>query len=242
MLFKSKQLTPTNFFPEDFVDIHSHLLPGIDDGVKTLDESVNMIRKIRSYGIRKLITTPHILGNVWPNNPEIIRNKLDEVKEGIKKEGIDLELSAAAEYMLDEKFTTHLKQGLLTLKDDYVLVEFSYLNPPFNLYDVLYAIQQEGYQPVLAHPERYSFYHRSFSDYEKLKHHGCLFQLNLLSMTNHYGKDVQKASKKLLKEGLIDFVGSDSHHMGHLGLWKKVMTKKNERLLREVMERNRVFG
>ena len=119
------------------------------------------------------------------------------------------------------------KDDILTLKEKYVLVEMSFFSAPINLYEIIFEIQLKGYKPVLAHPERYIFYHNDFNHFYKLKKAGCLFQLNLLSLTEQYGKSVQKASNKLLKEGLYDFVGTDTHHHHHLELLKKIGTQKN---------------
>ena len=239
MLFGPKTLSPDEFFPKGYVDIHSHLLPGLDDGAKTEQDSLALIRKMASFGIRDIITTPHILGSVWPNEPGTIQAKGERIKEKVEVEGLDVQLRWAAEYMLDERFMQLLQEGqLLTLKGNYLLVEMSYFSPPANLYEMLYELQLKGYDPVLAHPERYGFFHRDFKSYEKLKNHGCRFQLNLLSLTGHYGKGVLKTAKKLSKEGMIDFVGSDLHHLGHIGLMQKVVTLKNKEMLEVIMENN----
>ncbi|KGL60308.1 tyrosine-protein phosphatase [Polaribacter sp. Hel1_33_49] len=240
LFFKKKEIPLDEFFPKGFVDMHSHLLPGIDDGAKDLDTSIALIQKMSSYGIKNFITTPHVLGDMYPNTPEIIKSKLNEVREALQKRNItDITIDAAAEYMLDEQFSAILeKDKLLTLKDNYILVEMSYFNAPINLYEILFEIQLKGYKPVIAHPERYNFYHNDFKHYYKLKTAGCLFQLNLLSLTEHYGKPVQKTTEKLLKENLYDFVGTDAHHEKHLDIVRKVSTKKNKNLLEAIMQKN----
>ena len=190
--FKKKEIPLNEFFPQGFVDIHSHLLPGIDDGAKDLENAIALIEKMSSFGIKNFITTPHILGDLYPNTPEIIKSKLQEVQEAlVKRNFTDITITAAAEYMLDEQFAVILeKEEILTLKDNLVLVEMSYFSPPINLYDILFQLQLKGYKPILAHPERYNTYHNNFKEYYKLKRAGCLFQLNLLSLTEHYGKHV----------------------------------------------------
>lgn len=242
MFFFKKKLIPLkDFFPEGFVDIHSHLLPGIDDGAKDLDDSIALIQKMSSYGIKNFITTPHILGDLYPNTPKIINDKLKIVKNELLKRNItDVSISAAAEYMIDEQFSELIEEGnLLTLKDNLVLVEMSYLSPPYNLYEVLFQLQLKGYKPILAHPERYFTYHNDFKSYTKLKNAGCLFQLNLLSLTEQYGNHVQKTSYKLLKENMYDFVGTDTHHDGHLELLESVSTEKNLIKIRTLLENNK---
>lgn len=240
---KKKEIPLDEVFPNDFVDIHSHLLPGIDDGAKNLDHSIELISKMYSYGIKNFITTPHVLGDLYPNSSETILNKAQEVKAELINRGMnDIQFRAAAEYMMDEKFVERLKNdNILTLKDNFVLVEMSYFNAPYNLYDILFEIQLKGYKPVLAHPERYNFYHQDFQNYYKLKKAGCLFQLNLLSLTEQYGKGVQKTAQKLIKENLYDFVGTDTHHMNHLKLLKKVGDKKVIKSINDLLSNNKKF-
>lgn len=242
--FKQKEIPLTDFFPQGFVDIHSHLLPGIDDGAKDLDESIALIEKMSSYGIKNFVTTPHILGDVYPNTPEIIKAKLKVVqKELVKRNRTDINIKAAAEYMLDEQFLCLIEneQPLLTLKNNLVLVEMSYFSPPINLYDILFQLQLKGYKPVLAHPERYNAYHTKYNEFQKLKRAGCLFQLNLLSLTKHYGLGVQKTAEKLLKDNLYDFVGTDAHHLNHLALLQKTGTKKNLKAIQHLLKNNKKF-
>ncbi|WP_299066031.1 CpsB/CapC family capsule biosynthesis tyrosine phosphatase [uncultured Polaribacter sp.] len=238
--FKKKEIPLTEFFTNDFIDIHSHLLPGIDDGAKNIDNSIELILKMYSYGIKNFITTPHVLGDVYPNSSETIKSKLEEVRTALKNKGFkDIKINAAAEYMMDEQFVNRLKSGdILTLKGNYILVEMSYFNAPMNLYDVLFDIQLKGYKPVLAHPERYNFFHNDLQNYHKLKKAGCLFQLNLLSLTEQYGKNVQKISNELLKQNLYDFVGSDTHHKNHLQLLKKIGSQKNLKKIKHLLDNN----
>ena len=243
MLFFKKKIPLTDFFTDGFVDIHSHLLPGIDDGAKDMDTSIALLLKMASYGIKNFITTPHVLGSVYPNSSEVIKQKLAAVKKELEKREIKgISIQAAAEYMLDEEFSALLDQkDILVLKDNYILVEMSYFSAPINLYELLFKIQLKGYKPILAHPERYNFYHTDFKSYYKLKQAGCLFQLNLLSLTDQYGKGVQKTSEKLLKENLYDFVGTDTHHQNHLELLPKIGTKKTLEKIKHLLNNNKKF-
>ncbi|MGJ8744994.1 tyrosine-protein phosphatase [Polaribacter sp.] len=243
IFFRKKTIPIAKVFPKGFVDIHSHLLPGIDDGAKNLDNSIELILKMRSYGIHNFITTPHVLGTVYPNSSATIKAKLKEVKAELQHRNItDVSIHAAAEYMMDEQFSELLKNDdILTLKDNYILVEMSYFNAPNNLFDILFEIQLKGYKPILAHPERYIFYHNNFEIYYKLKTAGCLFQLNLLSLTEQYGKHVLKTSHKLLKENMYDFIGSDVHHHHHLALLKTIGTKKNIDKINHLLTNNKQF-
>ena len=244
LFFKKKEIPLNELFPQKFVDIHSHLLPGIDDGAKDLESSIALIEKMNSYGIYNFVTTPHILGDVYPNTPEIIKEKLKLVKDELQKRNMtNVSFKAAAEYMMDEQFMKLLEndEELLTIKDNLVLVEMSFFNPPFNLYDILFKIQLKGYKPLLAHPERYVAYHNNHKEFVKLKRAGCLFQLNLLSLTKHYGKGVQKTAEKLLSENQYDFVGTDTHHQNHLELLKEIGTEKTRKSLKVLLEKNTSF-
>ena len=244
MLQLFKKDTPiSEVFPMDYVDIHSHLLPGIDDGAKDMEDTMGLISKMDEYGIHNFITTPHVLGSIWPNSSDTILDSLELVQEELEKRDLShIKIDAAAEYMLDEEFCKLLKaRDLLTLKEDSLLVEMSFLNAPVNLFEMLFDIQLAGYQPILAHPERYAFFHTDFEMYHKLKNAGCRFQLNLLSLTGHYGKSVQKAAEKLLSKNMIDLTGSDTHNQNHLHTLEKIGTKKNMKVLTPLLKNNLEF-
>ncbi|CAM4339110.1 tyrosine-protein phosphatase [Gillisia hiemivivida] len=205
---------------EGIIDIHNHILPGIDDGAQNVEESIGLLEKFRDLGITKFIATPHIMNDYYPNTPETINSALTLLKKEISenKSLKNTEIRFAAEYMMDQNFLELMKtEKLLTLKDNMVLVEMSYFQAPINLNEILFKLQTNGYKPVLAHPERYAFYHtKDLSKYEELKNRGCLFQLNTLSLTPHYGSNMQKIAYKLLENGMIDFIGSDTHRLQHL--------------------------
>ena len=226
---------------EDFVDIHNHLLPGIDDGAATVDEAVAMVQQFSEFGIKQLIATPHIMNDYYPNTPETIGAALESLKKGLTSAGLtDVKISAAAEYMLDQSFLELLeKNTLLCLQGKFVLVEMSYFQPPINLNEILFQLQTRNYKPVLAHPERYSFFHsRSFQKYEELKDRGCFFQINLLSLTGHYGKNIQEIAHELVKRNMIDFIGTDTHQMRHLEKISSIqVTPESLQLLQPILER-----
>jgi len=231
-----------DLIPDNYVDFHSHLLPGIDDGAKFEHHSVELITSLSKLGFEQFITTPHIMKNVWDNTFGSIHSKCIETKEILQNKGIEVPLKCAAEYLMDGNFSEIFKTGpLLTLKDNYVLVEMSYINPPIQLYEILFELQVAGYKPVLAHPERYLFFHQNFSQYEKLKNAGCLFQLNLLSTVGYYGEEVAMTAKKLLKKGLIDYVSSDVHHSNHVAAFSKKIMFKDAVALKEAFAANTFF-
>jgi len=231
-----------DFIPDDYVDIHSHLLPGIDDGASTIEDTVKLINGLESLGFTKFITTPHVMSGVWNNTKPDIEEKLKNTIAELTIPTIKGRFRAAAEYMIDAEFRELFKtEPLLTLRDNYVLVEISYLNAPIQLYDILFELQTCGYKPVLAHPERYNFYHHTLQEYQKLKNAGCLFQLNMLSAVGYYGPNVSKAVDYLLSKNLIDFVGSDVHHTRHLEYIRKKVVLKNHKQLPAIFQNNSFF-
>lgn len=196
--------------------MHSHLIPGVDDGAPDLGVSVNLIRDMQELGFESIVTTPHIMSDLYPNTPEIILDGLEQVREALKQEGIDMPIQAAAEYLLDEGFAPKLAEGkLLTLKDRYVLVEMSFIAATPNLDQLLFSMQTKGYRPIMAHPERYGYFRGDLKRYQRLKDQGCLLQMNLLSLLGYYGKDVKQVALKLIKAGLYDLAGTDLHHERH---------------------------
>ncbi|MFN3640607.1 MAG: tyrosine-protein phosphatase, partial [Flavobacterium sp.] len=167
----------------------------------------------------------------------------EEVKAALNKNEIHFTIKAGAEYMMDHFFYENLKNApLLTLKDNWVLVEMSYLNAPVQLYDIIYELQVMGYQPILAHPERYLYYYKNQNEYEKLKKSGLYFQLNLLSLVGYYGPEAQSTAEKLLLKGMIDFTGSDIHHQFHLNSLEKKISLKETYLLEAAFEKNNIFA
>lgn len=241
-LFNKPKPRLADLIPDGYVDIHSHLLPGIDDGAKNQEDSLKLINNLKDYGFSQFITTPHVLTGVWDNTKQGITSTEESTKLFLNNAGVNNPFKAAAEYIMDDAFVQLFKsEPLLTLKDNYVLVEMSYLNPPIQLYDIIYELQVAGYKPILAHPERYLFYHSKYQEYQKLKRSGCKFQINLLSVTGYYGKGVQIAAQKLLEDNMIDFAGSDTHHSRHVESYKnKVILKKTDPLV-TALKNNALF-
>lgn len=210
------------------VDMHSHLIPGIDDGAKTLEDSVALIRYMHELGYTKLITTPHIMSDYFRNTPENINAGLDEVRQALKMEQIPVEIEAAAEYYIDDGFVRKLEEEpLLTIgKNNHLLVEVSYINPPDNVKEILFRAQVLGYKPILAHPERYPFWYRTFDEYQAFRDMGVLLQINLNSVSGYYGPEAKRVAEKLIDSGMVDLVGSDLHHMKHAASLEKVLYEK----------------
>ena len=202
-------------------DMHSHLLPGLDDGAETIEDSLNLLRELRTLGFRKLIMTPHVMGDFYKNTPEGIRTALAELRAAAAAAGLeDVALECAAEYYLDEWLGQKLAEGseLLSFGGErrYLLFETSYLNEPFNLQATIFELKAAGYQPVLAHPERYTYYYGRFAEIRKLRQeYGVLLQLNLNSLAGYYSPTARHVAEQLIDEKLVDFVGTDTHHLRH---------------------------
>ncbi len=216
---------------EGFTDIHNHILPGIDDGSPAIEESLRLIRRFKNLGVYDFICTPHIMNDYYPNTRATISEALEKVKLALGESNDlkEIKIRAAAEYMMDQNFMELLEAGdILTLKDNYILVEMSYFQAPINLQEILFQLQTRGFKPVLAHPERYAYYHsKDLRKYEDLKNRGCLFQVNALALSNHYGTGIQKTAFQLLEAGMIDFIGSDAHREPHLDKLEKIRLNKN---------------
>ncbi|QBN20657.1 tyrosine-protein phosphatase [Flavobacterium nackdongense] len=240
-LFKSKPLLK-DLIPQNYIDIHSHLLPGIDDGAKTIQDSINLITALQGFGTSQCITTPHVMHHFWENTSEIIQETARSTRIELQQNSISIPFRAAAEYMMDDNFVKLFQsEPLLTLKDNYVLVEMSYINPPIQLYSILFDLQVAGYIPVLAHPERYVFYHNNIDEYQKLRNAGCLLQLNLLSVVGYYGEGIAKIAEKLLQNGMYTYVGSDVHHLKHIAAFNQKIKLKDPTPLQETIENNQFF-
>jgi len=235
-LFNKKSAPPADFGGLRS-DIHSHLIPGIDDGSPDMETSVNLIRGLIGLGYKKIITTPHINADIFPNTPDIIRSGQVVVTEELRRLGIDVEFRAAAEYLMDEQFSRLLTSGepMLTLKDNLVLVELSFAVPAINLREILFEMQLKGYQPVLAHPERYLYFGANKKWYDQLRDAGCFFQLNLLSFAGHYGPETRQLAEYLAKKQYVDFLGTDLHNEKHLEVLKSSV--KIHRTVGELMQK-----
>lgn len=238
---KSKSVLK-DLIPDGHIDIHSHLLPGIDDGAQNFDDTLRLIQALMGFGVTEIITTPHSIQHVWENSSEKIKITEANTVVELERQEIKIPFRAAAEYMMDDNFVKLFQsRDLLTLKDNYVLVEMSYLNAPIQLYKILFDLQVSGYIPVLAHPERYLFYHSNFDEYQKLKRAGCLFQLNSASVVGYYGVAISKIAEKLLQKGLYDFIGSDVHHDNHISSFEQKVRVKDLVPLKEIISNNQFF-
>ena len=210
------------------VDVHSHLIPGIDDGAKTVEDSIQLLTEFQELGFKKVITTPHIMSDFYKNTPEIILGGLEIVRAAIKEKGLTIEIDAAAEYNLDADFEPLIDAGnILTFGDNYVLFELPFISEPPMLNSIIWKLQTKGYKPVLAHVERYPYWHNDWEKIAGLKDRGVLIQLNINSLTGHYGPEVKKIGEKLVDLDMVDLLGSDCHNMNHMGLTHRARRKSH---------------
>lgn len=221
-LFSKPEKVEAFDYSQISVDMHSHLLPGIDDGSKEMDQTIGMILKFIDMGYKKLIMTPHIMEDFYRNTPEIILGKLADVKKEVADLGLQIELGASAEYYFDETLIEKIKnKEILTFGNNYLLFEYAFLQEPQNISSLLFEMKTNGYKPILAHYERYPYYHNKPEKIREYRDNGILIQLNLLSICGHYGPGVEKMAKYLIDNQLIDFVASDCHRIEHLQILDK---------------------
>jgi len=241
-LFKKRnpQLEEALSFAPIVADMHSHLLPGIDDGSTDLENSIELISALQSMGYKKLITTPHIFWDMYKNTTAIIREKQAIVQAELKLRGIDVQLEAAAEYYVDEHFEELIaKDDILSFGDKYVLFEVSFDTEQINYKRAVFNLQLNGYKPILAHPERYEYWHSNFSKYEDVADRGILIQINTNCLTGHYGPGMKRIAERLIEADMVYFIGTATHHVGHLNLLEAM---RRSPLLKKLVEPARLLN
>ena len=216
-------------YPLDFsvlkTDIHSHLIPGIDDGSPDMKTTINLIREMLKLGFSKMITSPHVMSDFYKNSSEDILKGLATVRDELKVLNINMEIDAVAEYYIDYDFEQKIgKEKFLTFGDDYILVELSFMDAPKNLFEIIFKLQLEGYKVVLAHPERYHYF--EMSDYQDLVNRGVLLQINLLSLIGYYSLQIKNKTEDLISNNMVSLVGTDCHNQHHAELYKKCQNMK----------------
>jgi len=231
--FKSDKLEQPVDLSLISTDMHSHLIPGIDDGAQTIEESIDLIRSLYNLGYKKIVTTPHVMLEYAKNTPAIIHSGLEKLKTAVAEAQIPMSIEAAAEYMLDDGFAKKFRSGeLLTFGKKYVLIELSVFIPPDSLFQTIFDLKLDGFNPVLAHPERYSYWHYNFGHYASLKDREILFQINLPSLSGYYSPEVRKITEKLIDNNMVEFAGSDLHNQIYFEqLGKSRFSKHLEKLV-----------
>lgn len=231
-LFKKKEENRSKLFYT--TDMHLHILPGIDDGSPDVETSLELIRNLQKWGINRVIATPHITEATFENTAETIENAYRKLREAMDKEGMKMDIHYSAEYRMDENFMEIVRKGeIIPFPNNYVLIENSFLQPFYQLNDLIFQLQLKGYQPILAHPERYSYYFGNKKIYDDLHNQGCLFQVNLLSIGGYYNKAVKGMAEWLLEKGYIDFLGSDMHNKKHAAFLTEFIDSKEFKKIEE---------
>ena len=236
MIFNLLKSKPTlkELIPEGFVDIHSHILPGIDDGAKNVEESLKMISEMEKIGVSKILATPHSNPGVYENNYDSIKKSYEKVIHGI---GDKIQIDFSAEYMIDLSLIKKAEnKSLLTFNDNYILIEMSYLSEHNDAFEIIFNLRLKGFNLILAHPERYFYLHNSFDKYKKLKDMGCQFQINLFSLVGSYGSKVTEVSKKLINKNFIDYAASDLHNEKQIANFSKRIKTNSIGKLEEILE------
>ncbi|MDE6308856.1 MAG: hypothetical protein K2L81_01540 [Muribaculaceae bacterium] len=234
-IFSRRKSAPEPLFFS--TDIHCHLVPGIDDGSPDVETSVELIRSMNSWGIRRIIATPHVTEEVFENSVSTIAPPLAQLKEALQRAGINVDIDHSAEYRLDDLFKKQFAAGeCKPYPNDYLLVENSWIQEPWGLDETLFDIKVKRMSPILAHPERYTYYFDNRERLKKIHDDGTLFQVNLLSLAGHYGKDQRRQAEWLIENDLVDFLGSDLHNASHVESIERYLASKDYRRDRERLE------
>lgn len=228
--FKKPKGESTLFYQ---TDVHSHVCPGIDDGAKSSRQALELVSEMHKLGIRRMITTPHVTDETFPNNPDTINIAFEKLKKAVETVGLDMKLDHSAEYRIDELLYKYLDTGQVEpLPNNYILVENSWIQEPYSLDSFLFKLQADyGLKPILAHPERYRYYQGDHRRLKQIHEKGILFQVNLLSLAGHYDKTCKQTAEWLLENDYVDFVGSDLHRSAHIESYQRYIKSKDYRKL-----------
>ena len=239
--FKKKAQEPQELYFH--TDMHCHLVPGIDDGQRNAEGGADLVAHEHSWGIRKIITTPHVTQDTFENTPDTINAAFDKLQQAVAEKGIDIELLHSAEYRMDSFFNAQLEQGLVTpMPNNYLLVENSFVQEAWNIDKLLFDLKMRGFKPILAHPERYTYYYGNKRErYSMLHSQGTLFQINLLSLAGNYGKEAKAMAEYLIDRDMVDFVGTDMHNHRHCATLEAYIGSKDYRKHAEKLK-DRIFN
>ena len=210
--FFKKKYSPKSSLGFLQLDMHNHVLPGVDDGAKNLEESLNMLRKYAEIGWSHIVATPHINEAYYPNQPADLIKVCAHLKKILLKEEIPITLELAAEYQTDALFRSQLEDGtLLTFKGNRILIELPFFQPPLDWEQYFFDAQMKGFTPVLAHAERYLYWKKELKNFDILLDRGVELQLNLSSLIGKYGADVKELAEMLIHNNAYQWVASDAH-------------------------------
>ena len=208
-------------------DIHCHVVPGIDDGSPDAVTSAELIERMQGWGLQRILASPHVTKSTFENSPAMIQPAMEALRAELASRGNTIEIGHHAEYRIDELLMDNIKQNtLMPLPNDFILIENSFIQEPWNLEQLMFDLQIKGLRPILAHPERYAYYHNRFKRYEELHNAGLMFQINVLSLADAYGGAEGKIARELIKKGLVDFIGTDLHNHRHADTIDAYLTTK----------------
>lgn len=219
-------------------DMHAHLVPGIDDGSPAVDKSVELLHSMSEWGITRIIPTPHVTEDTFENTPPVIDRAWQELVDAKNAAEIEIDLlPPSAEYRLDNFFLSQLENGnVRPLSGKYLLVENGYLQEPLDFFETIFDLKNQGFIPILAHPERYMYYHNDLNRYKRLFKNDLLLQCNLLSLGGYYGKEIKKVAHWMVENGLISFLGTDIHRQRHAeAIYKYIGSSDFRRTMEKVM-------
>ena len=221
---KETELAPLDFSTLK-TDIHSHFIPAIDDGSPDMETTINLLQEMQKLGFSKVITSPHVMSDLYKNSSEVILKGLENIRAELKAKRINIEIETAAEYYLDYDFKEKIdEEHFLTFGSNYLLVELSFVEAPKSFFEIIFKLQLAGYKVVLAHPERYNYFH--IKDYEDLVNRGVFLQINWLSLIGYYSLEVQSKAEDLIYKDMVSFIGTDCHNLSQIKLYRKCQTKK----------------
>lgn len=232
--FFSRSTKPINFWFS--TDIHCHVIPGVDDGSPDAETSVSLISDLADMGIKRILATPHIACETFENTPEILDAAQAELDAALSAHGItDITVTHAAENRIDDMLQKNMADNnLLAYPNNYILIENSFVQEPFDLEQTIFDLQVRGYQPILAHPERYLYYHTKGDRYKQL-HDKVMFQVNVLSLSGYYGKHIKKIAEEMIDAGMVDFLGTDTHGERHIESFRQYLCSRDARRHRDAL-------
>ena len=227
-------------------DMHCHIMPGVDHGSQSVEESLAMLHAEMDMGISRVILTPHVTAETFENTPESLAQGFATLKQAVENEGLDIELHYSAEYRIDEYWTDQYAKGaVVPMPGKYLLLENSFVQELISIDDMMFDLLSSGYKPILAHPERYSYYYQRHSRYEKLHNAGVKFQINILSLAGYFGGMARENAMWLLEHNLVDMLGSDMHSMDHADIirryinskeWNKLLPRLQGRIINDIIK------
>lgn len=213
---REKRLKETIDLSVLHTDVHSHLIPGIDDGSPDMATSMELLKEFERLGYKKIITTPHVKEEVFPNDVNELEQRCEQLRQQARLNGIQMEIAVGAEHLIDDEFHQRLKNNLFkTFSGKHLLIELPFIAPPLGLNDYLFKLQLEGYDLILAHPERYLYWINDFDKFVALKDRGILFQVNIMSFGGYFGKEVRYLARQLADNNMVELLGSDAHGPRH---------------------------